>query len=312
MRTTLLITLVLVTLSNVGSAQNKKAKAKAQGGASLDEAVAEVYKTIGDIELNIYRFNPKDHQASDQRPAVVFFFGGGWKSGDPKQFANHCVHLANRGMVAMTAEYRVSSRHQAKAIDCVEDAKSAIRWVRLNATRLGIDPNLIAAGGGSAGGHLAACTGVVKGFERSSEDTSISSVPNALILFNPALQLDSVDGEEPIAQEKLAELRERIGDDPRKVSPCHHVEKGAPPTIIFHGLADTTVPFRTAEVFAEAMKRQGNRCELVGYADQVHGFFNFGRGEENKGYRETLQATDQFLVSLGYLVANSGNEGLEN
>lgn len=300
MRSFLLMTLAILGFSSAAFAQ-EEIKPKPPGGVSLDVAISEAYKTIGDVKLNIYRFIPKDHKASDQRPAVVFFFGGGWKSGDPKQFANHCDYLASRGMVAMTAEYRVATRHQAKAIDCVEDAKSAIRWVRMHATRLGIDPNRIAAGGGSAGGHLAACTAVVTGFERSTEDTSISSVPNALILFNPALQLDNVEGEEPIDPEKLSELRDRIGDDPKKISPCHHVGKGAPPTIIFHGQADTTVPFRTAEVFAEAMQRMGNRCELVGYPGQKHGFFNYGRGEKNEGYQQTLQATDQFLVSLGYL-----------
>lgn len=303
MRTVLLFVFVLASWSNAALA-HKESKSSAPDGATLDGAVAEVYKSIGDVNLNIYRFNPKDHRESDQRPAVVFFFGGGWQSGDPKQFANQCVHLASRGMVAMTVEYRVASRHQAKVVDCVEDAKSAIRWVRTNAAKLGIDPNRIAAGGGSAGGHLAACTGLIKGFERSTEDTSVSSVPNAMILFNPALVLDNVEGEEQVKKEKLNDLRKRIGDDPKKVSPYHHIVKGAPPTIIFHGRADTTVPFRTAEVFTVAMKKNGNPCELVAYADKGHGFFNYGR-DNNTGYRETLSATDRFLVSIGFLVAES-------
>jgi acetyl esterase len=311
MRSILLISIVFSFLANAAFAQ-KKAKSKVQDGASLDRAVVDIYKTIGEINLKIYRFNPQDHKDSDQRPAVVFFFGGGWKNGDPKQFANQCAHLASRGMIAMTAEYRVASKHQAKAIDCVEDAKSAIRWVRMNAARLGIDPNRIAAGGGSAGGHLAACTGVVSGFERSTEDVSISSVPNAMILFNPALVLNDVEGEEPIKKEKLEELRERIGAEPTKVSPYHHVAKGAPPTIILHGRADTTVPFRTAEIFAEIMKNNGNRCELVGYPEMGHGFFNYGRDKENKGYQESLDATVSFLTSLGYLVAESADKASKN
>lgn len=302
MRSSLLGLLIFACLTNAAYAQ-KKAKLPVLAGASLEDATAEVYKTIGDVALKINIFNPKDHKASDQRPAVVFFFGGGWKNGDPKQFANHCAYLADRGMVAMNADYRVATRHQTKAVDCVEDAKSAIRWVRLNAARLGIDPGRVVAGGGSAGGHLAACTGVVPGFEKSTEDTRVSSVPNAMILFNPALVLDNVEGEEPIPKEKLEELRERIGDEPKKISPVHHVAKGAPPTIVFHGRADTTVPYRTAEVFNEAMKKSGNRCELVGYADKVHGFFNYGRDEENSGFRDTIAATDRFLVSLGYLEA---------
>jgi acetyl esterase len=297
MKNVLLITILLASFSNPAVAQKN---AKGREGASLDNAISEVYKTVGDVKLNIYRFYPQEHKDTDQRPAVVFFFGGGWKSGDPKQFANQCAHLANRGMVAMTAEYRVYSRHRVKAVDCVEDAKSAIRWVRANAARLGIDPNRIAAGGGSAGGHLAACAGVVPGFERSSEDTSVSSVPNALILFNPALVLANIEGKELIPTEKLAELRQRIGVDPQKVSPFHHVQKGNPPTIIFHGRADTTVPYRSAQSFADAMIQHGNRCELVGFDGQGHGFFNYGR-DGNEGYRATLAASDQFLVSLGYL-----------
>ena len=301
MRASLLGLLIFACLTSVVDAK-EKSKGVAQDGASLDNAVAEVYKTIGEVELKIYSFHPKDHKPSDQRPAIVFFFGGGWKAGDPKQFANQCAYLADRGMVAMTADYRVASRHQTKAVDCVEDAKSAIRWVRANAARLGIDPNRIAAGGGSAGGHLAACTGIVPGFERSTESTQINSVPNALVLFNPALVLDNVKGEEAIPDSKIEELRERIGDDPKKISPYHHVRSNAPPTIIFHGRADITVPYRTAEIFAEAMQKAGNRCELVGYDDKVHGFFNYGR-DDNSGYLETVAATDRFLTSLGYLTS---------
>jgi len=200
----------------------------------------------------------------------------------------------------MTAEYRIASVHHTKAVDCVADAKSAIRWVRSNASRLGIDPNRIAAGGGSAGGHLAACTGVIPGFEDSSDASRVSSIPNALLLFNPALVLANIEGEEPIPQEKQDELLERIGEDPKKISPAHHVKLGAPPTIIFHGRADTTVPYRTAEIFTEAMHKARNRCELVGFADKIHGFFNFGR-DDNTGYVETIAAADRFLVSLGYL-----------
>lgn len=266
----------------------------------LDGAQVEAYKTIGDVKLNLYIFNPADHKATDARPAIVFFFGGGWRSGSPKQFEQQCKYLATRGMVAITADYRVASRHQTKAIDCVRDGKSAIRWVRTNATRLGVDADRIVAAGGSAGGHVAACTGVVPGVEESGEDTAVSSRPNALALFNPALVLASYDGLAPFDDERLAGLRERIGDDPRVISPIHHVAADAPPTIIFHGKADTTVAYQTAERFAEVMKKAGNRCELVGYAGQPHGFFNYGRND-NVYYQKTLDELDRFLVSLNYL-----------
>ena len=259
----------------------------------------ETYKTVGDVNLSLHIFQPPGPAKAD-RPAIVFFFGGGWNAGTPGQFEQQCRHLASRGMVAITADYRVASRHQVKPTACVADAKSAIRWLRQNAKRLGIDPQRIAAGGGSAGGHLAAATATVPGFDEAGEDTKVSAAPNALVLFNPALVLAPLEGL------KLEQLESRVGSDrmgtdPRNLSPAHHVKRGAPPTIIFHGRADTTVPFSTAEAFTRLMEKAGSRCELVGYEGQPHGFFNHGRA--NGRYAETLAAADKFLVSLGYLAA---------
>lgn len=264
----------------------------------MDGARVEVYKTIAGVKLNAYIFEPEGHRAADRRPAIVFFFGGGWRSGSPRQFEPHCRYLASRGMVAVSADYRVASRHGVKAVDCVRDAKSAVRWLRANAARLGIDPRRIAAGGGSAGGHLAAAAGVIEGIEEPGEDARVSSRPGALVLFNPALVLAPVAGLDP--RRDISDLPERMGIDPAALSPYHHAAKGAPPTIIFHGKADTTVPYRTAELFAQRMAELGNRCELVGFEGAAHGFFNFGRGD-GKAYRETLRKTDEFLASLGYL-----------
>lgn len=280
------------------------ARPRAKGGGlpyppQLPGAKAEVYKTIGDVKLSLFIFTPPGHKTDDSRPAIVFFFGGGWTSGSPGQFLHQCEYLASRGMVAIAADYRVASRHQVKAVECVKDAKSAIRWVRANAKRLGMDPARIAAGGGSAGGHLAACTGTLEGFDDKAEDTSVSAVPNAMVLFNPALVLAPLGGPSDGRSRSLLDS-DRCGIEPEKISPCHHVRAGAPPAIVFHGKADTTVPYATAEAFEAAMKRAGNRCELAGFEGQPHGFFNFGRGE-NKLFVETVRKMDQFLVSLGWL-----------
>ena len=267
---------------------------------SLAGSRAEIYKTIGDVKLPIHIFAPANHQRGDKRPAIVFFFGGGWRSGSPAQFEKQCQYLASRGMVAMTAEYRVLSRHGVKAVSCFRDAKSAVRWIRENAGRLGIDPDRLAAGGGSAGGHLAGALGTIREFDEEGEDTSVSAVPNALVLFNPALVLAPVEGRGKDDWDKLASLEERMGVAPERLSPYHHVRPGQPPTIIFHGRNDTTVPYFTSELFAGKMKEEGNRCELVGYPGQSHGFFNYGRGE-NKYFVETVKKMDVFLVGLRYL-----------
>jgi acetyl esterase len=265
----------------------------------LDGAQVETYKTVGDVKLDVQIFFPENHKPTDRRAAIVFFFGGGWRSGSPAQFEQQCRYLARRGMVAMTADYRVSSRHDTKAVACVADGKSAVRWIRRNAERLGIDPERIVAGGGSAGGHVAACTGTLRDFDESSEDASISSRPNAMALFNPAVVLAPIEGQFEIPAEKQKQWRERMGVDPEKLSPYHHIDKDVPPTIIFHGTADTAVPYKTVQLFQAAMKKAGNRCELKSYEGQSHGFFNYGR--KGGKYEETIQALDKFLVSLGYL-----------
>lgn len=264
----------------------------------FDGARVETYKTVGETKLSLHIFEPATGPKTN-RPAIVFYFGGGWTSGSPAQFEQHCRHLASRGMVAITADYRVASRHQAKPIDCVADAKSALRYVRANAARLGIDPKRIAAGGGSAGGHLAAAIATVPGFDAPGEDAKISAVPDALVLFNPALVLAPMEGLD-LKGFGTQVPESRLGTDPKNISPAHHVKKGTPPTIIFHGKADTTVPYATAEAFTRTMKAAGNRCELVGAEGQAHGYFNYGRGDGTH-YKDTLTKADAFLVSLGWI-----------
>ena len=260
----------------------------------MEGARVEVYKTVGETKLNLYLFGPA---AATNAPAIVFFFGGGWSKGSPQQFEEQCRYLAKRGMVAITADYRVETRQRVKPTQCLADARSAIRWVRANAARLGIDPHRIAAGGGSAGGHLAAATATISAFDEPGEDQNISATPNALVLFNPALVLAPMEGlKVSVSPERVS--AERFGTKPENISPAHHVKAGTSPTIIFHGRADKTVPFTTAEAFAAKMKAAGNRCELVGYEGQSHGFFN-----QEPWLAKTTAEMDKFLVSLGWLPA---------
>jgi acetyl esterase/lipase len=218
----------------------------------------------------------------------VFFFGGGWNGGSPEQFENQARHFAKRGMIAITADYRVKSRHGVKVAECVKDAKAAIAWVRENAGRLGIDPNKIAASGGSAGGHLAAATGTISGFGSDER-------PNAMILFNPACTLAPIASWQPRGAK--ADLSSgRFGVEAKAISPAHHIGPHTPPTLILHGKADTTVPYASVVAFESEMKKADRPCKLVGYDGAGHGFFN--RGED---YHKTLAEGDAFLVDLGWI-----------
>ena len=252
------------------------------------------YKKVGGVELKLHVFKPGGHQASDKRPAVVFFFGGGWKGGTPKQFYEQSRFLAKHGMVAFAAEYRVSNVHKTSPYECVKDGKSAIRWVREYASQWGVDPGRIVSSGGSAGGHVAACTGVIQGFEEEGENAELSSVPNAMVLFNPVIDTTAKGyGAQRFQKGKETEL-----------SPCHHVSKGIVPTIVFHGTADQTTPFENVERFTRLMKEAGNACVLVPFEGRRHGFFNgsFFRPRSNGvDYNESMQKTLSFLREQGML-----------
>jgi acetyl esterase len=292
------IVIVLFSLfaALTAGAQEKSSRKPARVYPPVIEGTkSETYRKVGDTELKVWIFDP-ERKGAKPLPAIVFFFGGGWSSGSPTQFEPQSRHLAARGMIALVADYRVKTRQNAKPVDCVADAKACVRWVRANAGRLGIDPDRIAVGGGSAGGHLAASVATLPGLDPAPDDKAISCLPNALVLFNPGTVMAPFPGLD-LKGFGAGLDKERFGCEPNEISPLHHVKKGMPPTIIFHGKADSTVHYATVEKFAEVMKAAGNRCELVGYEGQPHGFFNKAK------YAETLAATDDFLVSLGYLPA---------
>ena len=160
-----------------------------RGAFSLTPDKTRVYKTVSKegtpAGLKLQVFLPEGHMATDRRPAIVFFHGGGWYGGTPDQFYPECRYLALRGMVAISAEYRTINVYGTTPKECVADGKSAVRWVRQHAAVLGVDPQRIAAGGGSAGGHIAAATALTKGFEDADEDAQINCRPDALVLYNP-------------------------------------------------------------------------------------------------------------------------------
>jgi len=138
----------------------------------------------GDLKVNLYF--PPGWKKTDRRPAIIFFFGGSCATGSPAQFASTAAYFAMRGLVAASAEYRIESIHHTPPQACAEDAKSAVRWLRLNAPRLGIDRGRVIAGGGSSGATIAAFAAYNATFEPDGEDDSISCKPDALVLINPA------------------------------------------------------------------------------------------------------------------------------
>jgi acetyl esterase/lipase len=243
-----------------------------------------IYAKTKQAELEIIVHFPPGWKETDKRPGIVFFFGGGWENGTLKAFEPQAEYLASRGLVTARADYRVKSRHGVTPRECVEDARNALRWFRQNAGKLGVDPDRIVAAGGSAGGHLAACTTLMSAEDGKAEDAKGSCRANALILFNPVLRFG------PRMLKKLGN-DEAVG---KAISPVLHLKKGSPPTLLFYGTDDWLLG--QGKEFMERSKELGHRAELFTAEKQPHGFFNRSPWRER-----TLRRADEFLRTLGYL-----------
>lgn len=261
------------------------------GQPKLPAGEPYVYKHAAERELKLYVQSPSGTGAA--RPAIVFFHGGGWTGGAPSQFNELGKHLTNRGMVVIQVEYRLLERGTTDPpVVCIQDAKSSMRWVRAHARQFGIDPNRIASGGGSAGGHLAAFVGMMDGIDDPADDQKVSPGSNAMVLFNPVFD-NGPDGWG----------HARVGDRYREFSPFHNIRRGMPPAIVLAGSQDKLLPVSTVTAFCQQAKSVGTMCETRVYEGQPHGFFNYK--PDNRFYTETLQAADEFLTRIGWLPASN-------
>lgn len=269
---------------------------KPAGGANKELPTPDrevVYKKTPQRELKMYFFLPGGWKATDKRPGIVFFFGGGWTNGKASQFFPQCHYLASRGMVAASAEYRVKAIDGVTPDVCVEDARSAVRFVRKHATEYGIDGQKLLAGGGSAGGHLAAATALCPGPDSKDDDLGVSCKPAALVLFNPVLDLGD--------ERTMAGFAGKMA-----ISPMAYLTKGCPPMIAFFGTDDGTWLPQGIR-FLEKSAGLGNRVELWMAAGQQHAFFN-----RDNWRAVTIIKADEFLVSLGYLTGQPTMKPIDN
>ncbi len=242
----------------------------------------QTYKQGADYELKLTVY-PALKAGDEPRPAIVFFFGGGWVGGSVEQFRPHAEYFSSRGMVAILADYRTRSKYGTTPFDALADARDALKYIHEHASSLDVDPARICAAGGSAGGHLAAATAM----NLLGDGMAAKERPDVLILFNPVVD----NGPNGYGYD-------RVGDRYHEFSPLHNITPGMPPALFFLGTKDRLIPVSTGESYCERMQAIGSRCDLYLYTDQGHGFFNY---KFEKYYRETVYTADQFLRSIGYL-----------
>jgi len=248
-----------------------------------------VYKQTPQGELRMYFAMPADWSPNDKRPAAIFFYGGGWIGGNVFALHEEAEYFAKCGVVAGMADYRVRNRHGVMLDKCVEDARSAVRWVRANCRNLGVDPKSVIAGGGSAGGHIAACTAIIDAPDSDTDDLRVSCIPDGLLLAYPVLNL--VAGRWSHAKEELS--KRGIGEDlANKLSPSRHVTKAWPPTVLFIGTAD--IGLTNGVLFHNKAKEADVTVELYLAEGRGHGV----RRVVNSGPRDFISskyAADFFM-----------------
>jgi acetyl esterase/lipase len=274
-------------------------------GAGPDQEV--VYKKVGDQELHLGIFLPPGTKPSDKLPILFYIHGGGWTAGDQKVFYPHCRYAVARGAIGVSIDYRLMKPGGTTAIESYSDCKSALRWVRKHAAEFGGNPDQIVALGDSSGGHLAGCLGTIQGFDDPADDTSISAVPQAIVLYNPIV--DCTDGtwwyavNGPIPKHAPAsQPSQQLLEKAKTLSPLFNIRPGEPPAQIQHGLADHVVNPDQARRFADAMKAAGNRCDLILIPDIGHAFVLIGYKKTPAAVHvKAMRDTDQFLSSLGIL-----------
>ena len=213
----------------------------------------------------------------------------------PREFFSTCERYAKMGIVAFSVDYRLSIENGVtpnktiSPIECIMDAKSAMRWVRENAGRFHIDGNKIVASGQSAGGHLALCTAMIEDYNEKSDDLTISCRPDAVLLFSACV--NAVEG---WCDRLLGDRRNKIWS----ISPAHNIRAGLPPMIEFHGTDDEQVPKWTVQFFESEMKKEGNYFELHMYEGRKH-YLGDGNQKYSRYYDdEILKIADDFLRKI--------------
>ncbi|WP_087149416.1 alpha/beta hydrolase fold domain-containing protein [Algoriphagus resistens] len=247
------------------------------------------YKNTPTEELKLHIFKPDGQDGEAKRSCILFFFGGGWKVGSPLQFYREASYFASKGMVAISADYSTEFDNGTSAFESVGDAKSAIRWIRKNAEKYNIDPDRIAVAGASAGGHLAAATGTLSGFDDPDDELSISARANLNLLFYPVID----NGPNGYGSDKM-----KAGY--KAISPLHNVTVNTPPTLILVGTEDPLLPVATAEKYRSLLVSKGVQCELKLYPGAGHPIFYYRKGY-SPFYVEMIQDSENFLRQYGYL-----------
>jgi acetyl esterase/lipase len=263
------------------------------------------YCTGGGKPLLMDVFLPK-HRIHTPTPALLWIHGGGWERGD-KNGNSGAELLADAGFVTASLFYRLSGDSPFPAD--VEDCKCALRFLRANAAKYGIDPNRIGVAGASAGGHLAelvVTAGPSAGLEGDGGWQDVSSKVQAAAAYYGAsdFTVGAMQFQHHTGKVIIKLFRGTEKEKPelyRKASPLFYVSKDDPPLLLAHGEEDDLVPFDQSVRMAAAYRHLALPVEFIAVKNAGHDFQQTGTVpvtpsiEEN--HRKTIEFFQHYLVS---------------
>lgn len=214
------------------------------------------FRVIGGDTLRLHVFRPDGGGSATALPALLVFHGGGWNVGAPEWMYGTSRWFAARGLVTVSAQYRLSDQATTTPLDAIDDARAAIAWVRAHADRLGVDPARVAAFGVSAGSHLAASAAVLS-------HGGHAGVPDALVLWSPAVDLSGDGWFERLLLGRAA---------PEAASPAHAIARRPPPALLLVGAEDLVTPPAGSRRFCAAALDRGGDCTVRTYEGVGHLF----------------------------------------
>ena len=250
--------------------------------------ISYTYAKRDNVNLKLHFFIPKK---SEIKSSVLLFHGGGWAFGSSYSLFKICKNLAKEGILCASADYRLGLKHNTKVKDSMLDSADAYEWMVKNSEKFNISKDDIMVGGASSGGQLAASLAMIPNKENKTYDKI-----KAMIFFNPALNTSFLNVEIP---ENIDERRKKLWLYVRKLfegkaealSPSNFIQSGLPPSIIFHGEKDKTIPIFLIDDFTKEMKDKGNQVDFFRWKDNGHQFFRW----DKKAYPEVMEKLILFI-----------------
>lgn len=244
---------------------------------TLEGARSFTFAAAGSRDLRLHVFSPAS--TGSPRPAILLFFGGGWRTGRVDALAPQAKAFAARGYVAVLADYRVKCRDRTPPRAAVEDGRQAWAWLRTHARELGVDSDRVLLGGASSGGQIALVTAIA---------APVAERPAGLVLFNLVVDM-------------VAEAWPWDRAAARAISPLVLSPESLPPTLILQGQDDRRTPIGPVRAFCDRASEAGRDCRIREYPGEGHSFYTRRRaktGEAAAPYADTLAAALAFADSV--------------